>query len=458
LILSDTFYSVNYCNKKIGVIPEIICAKGGVISYVAGLALMNILVRGARQLLTLRGSAGTRRGAELRELGLIHDGAVLIQNGVIQEAGPSRRVENLHAARGAEEINATGRVVMPGFVDSHTHLVSGPSWLDDYEARLTGHNAEFVNFSDLKATFRSIQTSSARRVEAGASATVAAMVRHGTTSMEAKTGFGGNASAEIKILRVLAKLDGRPLDVSATCLATHWGEPPDPAAYLEWFCSQFLPKAYRRKLAQFADIECDRQSFSAEEMRQYLQRAARLGFLLKVHAGQSAQAGCAGLATEFGAVSVDHLDRADEGELAMLAGSETIATLVPGSTFYLGIRSAPARELISRGAAVALASGFNPQTSPTCNMQMVVSLACSELRMTPAEAIVAATINGAHAIRRGARAGSLEPGKDADLLILNASDYREIPYHFGWNQVHLTMKRGVTIYREGAVYRAMVER
>jgi len=255
----------------------------------------------------------------------------------------------------------------------------------------------------------------------------------------------------------LAKLDRRPLDVFATCLATHRGERPDAAAYLEWFSSQILPKAHRRKLAQFADIECDMQSFNPEEVRQYLQRAAQLGFMLKVHAGQSAQSGCALLAAEFGAVSVDHLDYVGEEELVMLAGSETIATLAPGSTYYLGTRGAPARELISRGAAVALASDFNPHTSPTCNMQMVVSLACSQLHMTPAEAIAAATINGAYAIHRGARSGSLEPGKDADLIILNASDYRETPYHFGWNQVHLTMKRGITIYREGVVARGTVQ-
>ena len=183
---------------------------------------MNILVRGARQLLTLRGSAGPRRGAELRELGLIHDGAVLIQNGVIQEAGPSRRVENLHAARGAEEINATGRVVMPGFVDSHTHLVSGPSWLDEYEARLAGQNAEFVNFPDLKATFRSIQTSSARRVER---ALRPRWRRWSATARPAWKPRPASAGTPARRSRSCAcsKLDGRPLDVSATCLADALG-------------------------------------------------------------------------------------------------------------------------------------------------------------------------------------------------------------------------------------------
>jgi imidazolonepropionase len=394
----------------------------------------------------------------LGELGMIHDGALLIQDGVIQEVGPSRRLENLHAARGAEEINATGRVVMPGFVDSHTHLISGPSWVEEYEARQTRQGGQFLHFPDLQATFRSIQTSSARKVESVAAATVAAMVRHGTTSVEAKSGFGPDATGEIKILRVLKNLDKRPLDVIATCLAEHWGDPPDAHAYLQWFCAKILPKVSHRRLARFADIDCDGRAFDQEQLRHYLGEAARLGFKLKVHVGPSAEAACLRAAAELGAVSVDCMDCAGEEDLAALAGSGTIATLAPGSTFYLGARGAPARDLISRGAAVALATDFNPHTSPTCNMQVVISLACSHLRMTPAEAITAATINGAYAVCRADRTGSLEPGKDADLIILNAADYREIPYHFGWNQVHLTMKRGITIYREGAVLRGVALR
>jgi imidazolonepropionase len=389
---------------------------------------------------------------------VIHDGAVLIRDGIIEEVGPSRRVENLHAARGAEEINATGRVVMPGFVDSHTHLISGPAWLEEYEARLLERTHEYIEFPGLKATFRYIQTSSARKVESVAAGTVAAMVRHGTTSLEAKSGFGPNASGEIKILRVLKKLDQHPLDVVATCLAEHWGEPQDAPNYLKWYCAHMLPKVSHRKLARFADIDCDRGIFQIDELRYYLREAARLGFLLKVHAGQAAEAACALVAAEFGAISVDHLDSIGAAEVETIAGTDTIATLAPGSTFYLGARGAPARDLIARGAAIALATDFNPHTSPTCNMQAVISLACSHLRMTPAEAVTAATINGAHAIGRAGRAGSLEPGKDADLIILNAADYREIPYHFGWNKVHLTMKRGVTIYKEGAVLRFAAQR
>jgi imidazolonepropionase len=415
---------------------------------------MKILVRGARQLLTLRGPARPRRGSELRELGLIPDGAVLIQDGVVQQAGPSRRVENLLDARDAEEINATGRVVMPGFVDSHTHLVSGPTWLEEYEARLAGAGPPFLSMTDLKATFRSIQMSPVKTLESQSWTAISAMVRHGTTSLEAKTGFGVNATGEMKILRVLARLNRNPLDISATCLAAYWGEPPGAPPYLKWMESQLLPKVRHRKLAQFADIQFDEQMFSLERAREYLQSASRRGFLLKVHAGSVAAAGIVRLAVECGAVSADHLECAGAEEAELLGHSSTMATLAPGAAFYLGTGFAPARELIAAGVAVALASDFNPHTSPTCNMQMALSLACSHLHMTPAEAIVAATINGAHAIRRGAEVGSLEVGKNADVIILNASDYRDIPYHFGWNQVYLTMKRGVIIYKEGAVARA----
>ena len=414
---------------------------------------MHILVRGARQLLTLRGPKRSRHGADQAELGLVQDGAVLIRDGVVVQAGPSRRVENLIAARGAEEINAAGRVVMPGFVDSHTHLVCGPSWLDEYETRLAGADAEFLHMPDLQASFRSIQAGSAQRLETRAFATAAAMARHGTTSVEAKSGFGENDRGEVKILRVLAKLDRHPLDVTATFFATHWGAREDAEARLEWMRSQMLPKVRRRRLAQFADIRCDNQTFTLGESRVFLEAARELGFLLKMHTGESPWMEGVGLAVEMGVVSVDHLEYAGAEEAALLARSGTIATLLPGWAYYLGRRYAPARELIARGVPVALASDFNPHTSPSCSMQMAISLACSQMRMTPAEAIVAATVNGAHALRRGARVGSLEEGYDADLLLLNASDYREIPYHFGLNQVHMTIKRGAVVYREGAVLR-----
>lgn len=409
-------------------------------------------MRGARQLLTLRGPTGPRRGDALRELGIIHDGALLIRDGVIEQAGPSRRLENLAIARGALEINATGRVVMPGFVDSHTHLVYGYPWLDDYEAQRTG-KAFGEGAAGFRDTLQLIHDSSAKHLEARARMAINGMVRHGTTTVEAKTGFGIDETGELKILRALAMLGSGPLDIVATCLGAAIIPvrfAGDTNAYVNWMCTEFLPKVQRRQLARFADLFWRPEGLEMEQARRYLEYARHLGFLLKVHAEESPETGIR-LAVAAGAVSADHLHAGRE-EIAILAESDTIATLLPGADFHLGIECyAPARTMIDSGVAVALASNFNPNTSPTYNMQMIIALACARMGMTAAEAISAATINGAHAVGSADRAGSLEPGKYADALILNISDYREIPYHFGINHVHMTLKRGIAVYEEGAV-------
>jgi imidazolonepropionase len=265
------------------------------------------------------------------------------------------------------------------------------------------------------------------------------MARHGTTTVEAKSGYGLDEVAECKMLRVMARLGVVP-----TYLGAHVPPPGVPSGeYVGWMCRRMLPLVARRGLARFADVYCDVGAFALDEARFYLECAANSGLGLKVHADQFRRTGAAILAVETGAASADHLEAAGDAEIAALAGSETVATLLPGSVFHLALRSyAPARALIEAGAAVALATDFNPGTSPTYNMQMVLSLACTEMRMTPAEAISAATVNGAHALRLGARVGSLEAGKDADLIVLALSDYREIPYYFGTNNVRATMIRG----------------
>jgi imidazolonepropionase len=413
---------------------------------------MSILIRGAKQLLTMHGAPGPRRGPELSELGMIADGAVLIENGKIKEAGPTRRLENLHAARGAMQIDAAGRVVMPGFVDSHTHLIFCPSLLEDYEAGISGAaDQSFFEMPDPTSSFRSIARSSANRLESRASRTIATFARHGTTTLEVKTGFGGDRTGEIKTLRVLRRLGGHPLDVIPTCLAAPSNGSGGPGRYLEWWSGELLPMIFQRKLATFADIMFDWAPVGLDEARHSLEAARRLGLRLKVHCGARDAADHIRMAVDLGAVSVDHVERAADPAAAIPARSGTIATLLPASAFYSRTCCSSVRELISRGTAIALASDFGLRASLTCNMQMVLSLACSQLRMTPAEAITAATINGAHALAQGDRIGSLEPGKQADVIVLNVSDYREIPYQFGCNHVHLAIKQGKIIYREGAV-------
>jgi imidazolonepropionase len=352
------------------------------------------LVRGARQLLTLRGPTGPRRGADLGNLGIIQDGAVLIADGLIVEVGPSRRLENLAAARAAEEIDASGCVVLPGFVDSHIHLVRG---------------------STPELSPRAMKTLALRALEEA--------VRCGTTALETKSGLGNTEAMELKILRVQAALAELPLTLVSTFLAA--------AVTAE----RLLPMVRRRKLAEFAEMGCEALASG------FLTLARNLGLGVKVSGGAIA------LAAQIGATSVDDVVDAGERDAMLLAQSNTIATMSPGLAFHVeAARYAPARLLIDSGAAVALASGVHPP-----NLQMTIALACNAMHMTPAEAIAASTINGAYAMGRAGSIGSIEAGKSADLTILGVPDYRELPYHFGVNLANLVMIRGTVLVERSEV-------
>jgi imidazolonepropionase len=394
-----------------------------------------ILIRGARQLLTLRGPKGPRRGADLNELGIIPDGALLVREGVLEEVGPSRRVENLTAARGALEINASGRVVMPGFVDSHTHLVYPPR--GDRGGREEGAAAV-------------LRTSSARLLEARLRPSLDAMARHGTTTVEAKTGCSTGEGCEIKLLRVLAALESGPVDVIPTFLMHLPRAVPDAEAAR--VMAELPPEIYRRGLARFADLYWENIPARQDSYARYLQRAGALGIPVKVHAEGPGCAAAVALAIGHRAASIDHLEHIGLEQTELLGRVRTVATLLPAAALHKGGPIAPARALVEAGAAVALASNYNPHHTPVLNMQTVIALACLQMAMTPAEAISAATINGAHALGMAGRIGSLEPGKAADLVLLNLDDYREAGSHLGGNMVHLTIRKGRCIYREGAVH------
>lgn len=414
-----------------------------------------ILIRGARQLVTLRGPAAPRRGAALNELGIIPNGAILIRDGRIAEVGQGRRVENLALARDAIEIDAAGRVILPGFVDSHTHLVGGPPRLGDFEMRIASQDSRQVAEAGVLSSVKAVRAAPSRTLETHARICSEQFVRHGSTTLEAKTGYGLDHTGELKVLRVLAKLNRSPLDVVPTYLGAY-AVPPEyqgrAREYIDWVIAEMLPMIRRRKLARFVDVNCENDAFRLDDSRRYLEAARSLGFALKIHAERLSHSGGVRLAVELGAVSADHLEQASPDDIAILAQSSTIATLLPGAVFHAGsARYAPARSLIDNGAAVALATDFNVCVSPTCNMPMILSLACTYMRMTPAEAISAATINGAWALGCADRAGSIEAGKDADLVMFDASDYREIPYRFGVNLVAMTMKRGVVLYQRGEV-------
>jgi imidazolonepropionase len=402
-----------------------------------GNKLESILIRGARQLVTVRGARGPRSGPSLNELNVIQDGAVLIQDGILVEVGPSRRVENLAQAREAIEINAAGRVVMPGFVDAHTHLAFPPAG---------------IHTPDPAAAARAVHVATVQRLEVRTRAYLEAMARHGTTTVEAKTGCGLDAGAEFKLLRMLRGLRKEPLDLIPSFLfRLPWDGNGGSTRATEWVVAELLPKIRHRGVFHFADLAWHSDPARLPCFERYLEAAGQLGFGRKIHADCSNTTAAIALGARHHVGSIDHLEHATPCEARQIAEAGMMATLLPSACFRADGREAPARALIDAGVPVALGSNFNPHHTPALNMQTVVALACGRLGMTIEEAISAATVNGAHALGRADKVGSLEPGKCADLLVLNAGHYRDLEHSLGTNLVHLTMKRGKFIYKEGEV-------
>jgi imidazolonepropionase len=369
---------------------------------------------------------------------------------VLIEVGPTRRVENLALARGAIEVAADGRVVMPGFVDSHTHLLFP----------VPGAPAD-----GFEGAVRTLHATTASQLKVRATTSLQAMVRHGTTTVEIKTGSGADDSAELKMLRVLGELKEGPPDIVATLLfrPPRGLCPKEMEESLRQTCREFLPRIGRRRLVQFADLVWDDFDVPLGEadytawFEGYFQAARSLGLGCKLHADAQGLAAAAHTAVAHHAVSIDHLEHATAADLVILSQSDTVATLLPCASFYGDGRYAPARALIDLGVPVAIATNFNGHQTPLFSMQAAVALACQRMGLTPAEAVCAATINGAHAAGRAGRVGSLECGKLADLLFLNVPDYRDLADSLGANLVHMVMKSGEIVYEEGAVQRRPVE-
>jgi len=411
-----------------------------------------MLITGCSQLVTLRGPV-PRRGRALADPGIIRDGAVLVRDGRIVATGPRRRVERLAEARRAKKLDLGGRVVLPGFVDSHTHLVFPASRADDYEKRIAGKTYEQIarTGGGILSTVRKLRAAKPEALKQTTLAALRAFAAHGTTTIEAKSGYGLDAASELKTLRLLHELhQEQPLDILSTFLGAHV-VPPEyrgrADAYVELLALKLIPGVALAGLAEFCDVFCDRGAFSISQARRILTAGRACGLVPRLHAEQLTRTGAARLAVELNAASADHLEKINRSDIRALAASSVVATLLPGCSFHLGLsRYAPARELLGAGAVVALATDFNPGTSPTLNMQMVLSLACTQMRMTPAEALAAATINPAYSLCRHDRIGSIEVGKYADLAVFDLADYREIPYYFGVNHCWLTLKRGEIIF------------
>ncbi len=397
-----------------------------------------------------------RRGRALADPGLIRDGALLIQEGRIVAAGPRRKIERHTLARKAQKLDLSGRVVTPGFVDSHTHLIFAASRADEYEHKICGAGYEKIarEGGGILSSVRKLRAASFATLEKRALEALRRFAEHGTTTIEAKSGYGLDAASELKTLRLHRALAvQQPLNIVSTFLGAHV-VPPEYRkrrnggdAYIDFLIHKLLPKVVKEGLAEFCDVFCDRGAFTVPQARKLLTAARACGLGLRMHAEQLAHTGAAKLAVELGAASADHLEHVNAAEIRALAASDTVATLLPGCGLHLGAdHAAPARRLIDAGAIVALATDYNPGTCPTLSMPMILSLASAQLRMTPAEAIAAATINAAYSLGRQDSIGSLEVGKYADLAAFDVADHREIPYHFGVNLCVLTMKRGHVIY------------
>ncbi len=410
------------------------------------------LITGCSELLTLRGSV-PRRGRALAELGLIRDGALLVHGDRITAIGPRRRIERLKEARRAVKLDFGGRVVLPGFVDSHTHLIFPSSRAAEYEQRISGKTyAQIARAGGgIHSTVKNLRHTSSNSLLDSARNHLRQFAAHGTTTLEAKSGYGLDWKSELKILDVLQQLhQQQPLDIARTFLGGHV-VPAEyrrrPEAYVDLLVKRWIPTVATAGLAEFCDVFCDRGAFTLAQARRILKAGRACGLVPRIHAEQLSRTGAARLAIELQAASADHLEKVDGGDIRALSLSNVVCTLLPGCCFHLGLgHFAPARELIDAGAIVALATDFNPGTSPTLSMPMILSLACTQMRMTPAEAIAAATINPAYSLRQHDRVGSLEVGKYADLAAFDVASYREIPYYFGVNLCSLTMKRGAIIH------------
>ncbi len=406
------------------------------------------------QLLTLRSAAGgPRRGASLSELGIIQDAAVLCIGGKIVSVGTMKdalRDPWLKKNRKkVTEIDCGGRVVLPGFVDSHTHPVFTQPRLVDFEKRISGANYEEIAEAGggIRSSIDGVRKAGKTALTQKICAVLTDLARHGTTTVEAKSGYGLSLESELKSLEAIrAAARQWPGTVVPTLLGAHV-VPPEyrgrSQEYVDLVCNQMMPAVAQRKLAQFVDVFSDRGAFSADETAQIFQAAEKHALAVRAHIGQLSETRL-GQLLRYHPASLDHMDHVNENDLPALAQSDTIATLVPGANYFLGlVRYPDARRFIESGVAVALATDYNPGSSPTLSMPMAMSLACTHMKMLPAEAIAAATINGAWALRLAGRKGSVEAGKDADLAVFDVSDYREIPYWFGANRCAMTVVNGV---------------
>ena len=413
-----------------------------------------MLIHSASQLLTLSG--GPQPGSQLGRLGIIPNGSVLIRDEKIVDIGETEKMADKYP--GEQQLSAKNCVVMPGLIDPHTHLVWAGDRADEFEMRLEGKSYLDIMAAGggIQSTVNATRSASYSSLSAQSEQRATDMFYQGTTTAEAKSGYGLEISTELKQIEVLLDLNEKgPLEIFPTFLGAH-AVPNEyktrPEMYVDSVCNKMLPavkdwwinKSPGRPLP-FVDVFCEKGAFNLAQSRRVLETADRMGYPLKIHADEFENLGGASLAAELGAISADHLVKTSMKDIKALADSKTTAVSLPCTPFGLAESEySPAKAMIEAGCLFALASDLNPGTAWCGNMQFTMALACRYMRLTPAQAIAASTINAAAAIGQHERIGSIEPGKQADLIILSVSDYRQIPYQFGTNLVSTIIKKGKT--------------
>jgi imidazolonepropionase len=413
---------------------------------------VDVLITHAAELLTLDTCGdGPLLGADLSRLGIIPDGAVAVRSGRIEAVGTTE--ELVRRYEGRTQINASDRVVMPGFVDPHTHLVFPATRQDEFRMRIQGKS--YVEIAEagggIRSSVRKLREASKEDLLHRARGHLRRALEHGTTTIEIKSGYGLEPAAEVKTLEVIEVLRWEgPLDIVPTFLGAH--EVPDEyrgkkREYIDLVIHKMIPQAAETGIARYCDIFCEAHVFNVEESREILFAARNAGFRLKLHAEEFEPIGGARLAADMKAVSADHLIAVDDAGIQALHEAGTTAVLLPGTSFFLGMeRFAPARKLVDAGVPVAIATDFNPGSCMCESMQMAMTLACLGLKLTPAEAIAAATRNAAHAIEMDDLVGRLRKGMQADILVMGVPDHEVLPYHFGVNHVQTVIKSGRIAY------------
>lgn len=414
----------------------------------------DLIIHHARQMVTCAGREAKRSSAML-DVGLIENGAAAIQGERIAAVGPSEDI--LRAFRADRQIDATGKVVCPGFVDAHTHAVYSGDRVSEFELRIGG--ASYMDIltagGGILSTMRATRQASLEQLAHEALSRLQTMLRLGTTTLEIKTGYGLDTETELKLLAVIGIL-ATHFEVVPTFLGAH-AVPPEYARraddYVDLVISEMLPRAaawFQQSVFPhegkpfYVDVFCEDGVFTVEQSLRVLEAGRRLGMRAKLHADEFKSLGGVTLAVEIGAATVDHLDVTNADEIKRLAESETIGVVLPAVNFHLGsVHYANIRGMIDAGAAVALATDLNPGSAPCFSMPLVMALACRYQKLRPAEALNACTLNAAYALGMGDRIGSIEAGKQADLLILNAPDYRHLMYQMGHNLVETVIKRGM---------------